>query len=138
MIGPLILATARGLLGTPWRHMGRSEAGLDCIGLVWLAAYRAGVMLPHPPPYTREPQDHALREALHAHLRPIPLGQAAAGDVLLFNLGLYAGHLGLAGTHPAYTVPSVVHAHLPRRKVVEEPLAAFLPRLTGAFRFPEA
>ena len=28
-----ILAHARGYLGTPWVHQGRSSAGLDCLGL---------------------------------------------------------------------------------------------------------
>jgi cell wall-associated NlpC family hydrolase len=135
MIGAPILDQARTLLGVPWRHMGRSTAGLDCIGLVWLAARQAGVALPEPPPYAREPQDHALRAALHLHLLPVALDATRPGDVLLFNLGLYAGHLGLAGQHPAYGVPSVVHAHLPRRAVVEEPRAPFAPRLTGAFRW---
>lgn len=134
-MGARVLDEARALVGVPWRHMGRSAAGVDCIGLVWLAANRAGVLLPEPPPYAREPQDQALREALHRHLVPVVLSDARDGDVLLFNLGLYAGHVGLAGTHPAYGVPSVVHAHLPRRAVVEEPLAPFLPHLTGAFRW---
>ncbi len=135
MTGAQILAAARALLGVPWRHMGRSPLGLDCIGLVWLAAHRAGLTLPEPPPYAREPQDQALRTALHQHLLPIAPADAQDGDVLLFNLGLYAGHLGLAARHPAYGAPSLVHAHLPRRAVVEELRAPLLPHLTGAFRW---
>ena len=64
MIGAAVLAEARAMVGVPWRHMGRSTAGVDCIGLILLAAFRAGVALPEPAPYAREPQDHALRAAL--------------------------------------------------------------------------
>lgn len=135
MTAAAVLAEARACIGVPWRHLGRSQAGLDCIGLLWVAAIRAGLTLPEPPPYTREPQDHTLREQLHRHLDAVPLPEAADGDVLLFNMGLYGAHVGLAATHPAYAVPSVVHAHLPRRAVVEEALGPFLPGLTGAFRW---
>ena len=51
MIGERVLAEARALLGTQWRHLGRSETGIDCIGLVLVAAARAGIVLPDPAPY---------------------------------------------------------------------------------------
>ena len=38
MIGATVLAEARAMVGVPWRHMGVSAAGVDCIGLVLLAA----------------------------------------------------------------------------------------------------
>jgi len=135
MIGAAVLAEARSLIGTRWRHLGRNAAGLDCIGLVWLAARRAGVALPEPEPYAREPQDQALRAALHLHLDPVPLDQAGPGDVLLFNMGIYAGHVGVSSVHPDYGVASLVHAHLPRHAVVEELLAPLARELTGAFRW---
>lgn len=34
---------ARGLVGTRWRHEGRNEGGLDCIGLPLLAMSNAGM-----------------------------------------------------------------------------------------------
>lgn len=123
------------LIGTPWRHLGRDRAGLDCIGLALLAGAQSGHAVPEVPPYTREPQDHALRRALAQHMDEVPVSSAAPGDVLLFKLGVYGGHVGLRALHPAYAVPSVIHAHLPRRQVVEEVLAPFLPHLTGAFRW---
>ena len=135
MIGAAVLAEARAMVGVPWRHMGRSAAGVDCIGLVLLAASRAGVALPEPAPYAREPQDHALRAALGEHLEWVPLDQVQDGDVVLFSMGIYAGHVGIAGLHPIYGVPSVIHAHLPRRCVIEEPREAFARHLTGAYRW---
>lgn len=40
-----LIAEARRLCGTPYRHQGRSASGVDCIGLVVLAARNAGVDL---------------------------------------------------------------------------------------------
>lgn len=126
---------ARMLIGTPWRHLGRDRAGLDCIGLLLLAGAMAGHSLPDPPPYTREPQDHALRQTLGQLMDAVPVDAAEPGDVLIFKLGIYGGHVGIRAVHPAYAVPSVIHAHLPRRGVVEEVLAPFRPDLNGAYRW---
>ncbi len=137
MTGCSALAAGRVLLDAPWRHLGRSPAGVDCIGLVLLAARDVGLTLPDPAPYAREPSSQALREGLAAHLDQVPLDATQPGDVLVFNMGLYAAHVGLLGVHPAYAVPSVLHAYLPRRHVVEEVLAPIVPQLTGAYRWRE-
>lgn len=137
MIGSRILAEARAHLGVPWRHLGRTPAGLDCIGLVLLAAEAAGLTLDDPAPYAREPSSQRLRQGIAEHLDAVPLDALADGDLLVFNMGLYAGHLGLHGTHPAYGAPSVLHAYLPRRCVVEELLDPMRPSLTGAYRWRE-
>lgn len=137
MIGERVLAEARKLIRTPWRHLGRNEAGLDCIGLVLLAASRAGIVLPDPSPYAREPSEQKLRQGLASVLDHVPLPEVAPGNVLVMNLGLYAGHVGLYATHRVYGAPSVVHAYLPRRCVVEELLQQHDAVLTGAYRFRE-
>ena len=126
---------ARQYVGVPWRHLGRSREGIDCIGLVLLAARDCGIAADDPAPYAREPSSQRLRQELARHLDEVPIAAARAGDVLVFNLGLYAGHLGVRGVHPAYRVPSVIHAYAPRRRVVEEPLATIdAGTLTGVFR----
>ena len=135
MIGSNILAAGRIHLGVPWRHLGRTPAGLDCIGLVLLAAEAAGLTLEDPAPYAREPSSQRLRQGIAEHLDAVPLDTLADGDLLMFNMGLYAGHLGLSGTHPAYAAASVLHAYLPRRAVVEELLEPMRASLTGAYRW---
>ena len=127
---------ARRFLGTPWRHMGRSEAGVDCIGLVILAARRCGLEVEEPPPYQREPQGDALLQGLLRHGRRV--AEMAPGDLLLFRMGLYGGHVGVATLHAAYRVPAVLHAYAPRRHVVEQPLDDELRRaLVAVIRVAE-
>jgi cell wall-associated NlpC family hydrolase len=128
-------AAARAWLGVPWRHLGRSREGLDCIGLVLVAARACGIEADDPAPYAREPSSQRLRQELAQALDEVPIAEARPGDVLVFNLGLYAGHIGIRAEHPHYCVPSVIHAYAPRRMVVEEPLASLdAGTLTGAFR----
>ena len=129
------VAAARSYVGVPWRHLGRSRTGVDCIGLVLLAAREAGVELPDPAPYAREPQGTRLLEGILAHTTRV--AEAAPGDVLLFRLGLYCGHVGIASTHPAWGVPACLHAYAPRKQVVEQPMDGELrAALLGAFRLP--
>lgn len=127
------VAAARSYVGVPWRHLGRSRTGVDCIGLVLLAAREAGVELPDPAPYVREPQGTRLLEGILAHTTRV--AEAAPGDVLLFRLGLYGGHVGIASTHPAWHVPACLHAYAPRRQLVEQPMDPELrAALLGVFR----
>ena len=129
------VAAARSYVGVPWRHLGRARTGVDCIGLVLLAARDAGVELPDPAPYAREPQGTRLLEGILGHATRV--AEAAPGDVLLFRMGLYGGHVGIASVHPAWGVPACLHAYAPRRQVVEQPMDAELrAALIGAFRLP--
>lgn len=129
------VTAARCYVGVPWRHLGRGRTGVDCIGLVLLAAREAGVELPDPAPYAREPQGTRLPEGILAHATRV--AEASLGDVLLFRLGLYGGHVGIASTHPAWGVPACLHAYAPRKQVVEQPMDGELrAALLGAFRLP--
>jgi hypothetical protein len=129
------VAAARSFVGVPWRHLGRSRTGVDCIGLVLLAAREAGVELPDPAPYAREPQGTRLLEGILA--RTARVSEILPGDVLLFRMGLYGGHVGIASVHPNWGVPACLHAYAPRRAVVEQPMDAELrAALIGAFRLP--
>lgn len=140
--GVLALAEARLWIGTPYVHQASARgAGTDCLGLlrgVWRALYGTE---PEPvPPYTpdwaetggREP----LAEAAARWLRPRPLGQPAAGDVLLFRMraGGPAKHLGLQGGTGA--AASFVHAYS-GHAVIESPLStAWARRIVARYGFP--
>ena len=134
-VAAALVAAARGYVGVPWRHLGRSRTGVDCIGLMLLAAREAGCDLPDPAPYAREPQGTRLLEGILGHAARVTA--PAPGDVLLFRMGLYGGHVGIASIHPAWGVPACIHAYAPRRQVVEQPMDTELrSALIGAFRLP--
>ena len=137
-----IVAAARGWIGTPYRHQAsRRGAGADCLGLVrglWRELY--GAEPETAPAYTMdwsEPQrDEALWAAAARHLRQKPVGDASAGDVLLFRMrrGAVAKHLGILSV--AGMAGAFVHAYA-RHGVVESPLSApWRRRVVACFEFP--
>lgn len=46
MSAEAFVAAARSYIGVPWKHQGRSRAGLDCIGLIILAGRDIGIAVP--------------------------------------------------------------------------------------------
>jgi NlpC/P60 family putative phage cell wall peptidase len=137
-----IVQAARGWIGTPYMHQQATKgAGCDCLGLlrgVWREVL--GAEPEQIPAYSMdwsEPQgDERLWAAAARHLRAKPVGDAAAGDVLLFRMraGSVAKHLGIQGQ--AGAASSFIHAYA-GRGVVESPLSApWARRVVARFEFP--
>ena len=89
-------------LGVPFRHRGRTRNGLDCIGLIILAARAMSVPVFDQKVYGREPWRDGLRAHLQAHLgdpvdRPIQVD-----DVLLMRLRpeQEPSHVAIVAPHP--------------------------------------
>ena len=134
-----IVARARAWIGTPYHHQASCRAvGADCLGLVrgvWLELY--GASSEQPPAYSRDWAEASGEETLMAaaarHLRPIEIGRAAAGDVVVFRLraGLVAKHVAIL-TGP----DSFVHA-MEGGPACEVALASWWRRrIAGVFSFP--
>lgn len=127
---PAIVAAARGCVGTRFRVQGRVPGvGLDCAGVVQVAARAAGTALPDEPGYSLRGEGLARVDALIAAAME-RVDAADAGDVLLFDPGGGMRHLGV------WTGTSLIHAHAGLRRVVEGP-ADPAWALIGAFRFRE-
>lgn len=140
-----VVASARGWLGTPYRHQASAKgAGADCLGLlrgVWREVI--GPEPETPPAYTpdwSEPsREERLLEAATRHLAPIPPGAAGPGDVLLFRMmrTAPAKHLAILTESGAPGgEPRMIHAYS-GRGVVESSLGpSWRRRIAAAFRFP--
>lgn len=125
---------ARSLIGTKWRHMGRSTFGVDCLGLVILSLKSAGYPFKYERRYGREPWKDGLREALVDHFgEPFEkYGDFKPGDVALIkwetneqpaHVGLVADYRygGLSLIH-SYSLISVTEHRIDRRwkkKIIE-------------------
>ncbi len=142
-IGDKVVTSARGWIGTPYRHQAsRKNAGTDCLGLlrgVWREVL--GVEPERPPAYSKDWSEPANVETLWTaaarHLIPKELDDEAPGDVLLFRMreGSVAKHLGIAGR--VGDDASFIHAYS-GHTVVESPLSApWRRRIAARFKFPE-
>jgi len=126
----LIVATARGWVGTPYRHLSATKgAGCDCLGLirgVWGELYGA---LPEVPNYRADMRDH--RDLLAAAEARLARAELDAGTIVLFRLGSVPRHCGIM-TGPG----RFIHAQ-ERIGVVEANLTeGWLKRVVGCFAFP--
>jgi NlpC/P60 family putative phage cell wall peptidase len=127
----LVVDTARGWLGTPYRHLSATKhAGCDCLGLirgVWAELYGA---LPEVPNYRADARDH--RDLLAAAEQRLALAEPGAGTIVIFRLGAAPRHCGIM------TAPDrLIHAQ-ERIGVVEANLTdGWARRVVGCFAFPE-
>lgn len=106
------IAEVNRLVGTPYRHQGRSRCGVDCIGLIIVAAQAAGwTGTPPAADYSRQPSGRTFLAGLESHLVRVPMAEAVPGDVLFIRFRLHAG-LSRVVSQPHHvavlTAPSVV------------------------------
>lgn len=130
----LIVASARSMLGTPFRHQGRVPGvGLDCVGLVIAVARELDLSGYDVTGYSRLPQPALLRHHLAcAGLVEHPPSAARPGDVMLMRLRRLAQHLAIR------TDIGMIHSHIGSGGVVEHRLAPnWQERLLSVFRFPD-
>jgi cell wall-associated NlpC family hydrolase len=123
-----MVAYARSLVGTPFRHRGRSVRGVDCIGLVVLALRQVGVTTADERLYGRtpEPEGAKLRQTLVDHFgQPIP--ELQPGAIVTMQWHGRPNHVGIVGETP-YGELSLIHADSKMGAVVEHRLADPWPR----------
>lgn len=141
----VIVAAARGWIGTPYRHQASLKGvGCDCLGLVrgvWRELY--GAEPEAPPPYRPDWAETGGAETLLAaatrHLTPIATDAFQPGDLLLFRMtpGACVKHCAIvSAAAPGDPDPRIVHAYW-GRAVVESWLGPWWRRrLAAAFAFP--
>lgn len=128
------IAAARACIGTPFHPQGRAVgAGLDCAGLIIVAAAAAGVTLADNQTYAMPPDATTLlygltQNGMEAQALITP------GALLLFRIGGQPQHLAIASA-----ADQMIHAYAPAGRVVETSIgAAWHSRLIGIFSFPDS
>lgn len=126
-----MVAAARRCLGTPFHHQGRAPGiGLDCIGLIVIAAHAAGILVRDRTGYGQRPDGRSLQDALLSH-GAVATGVWQAGDILLFRYDGQPQHVALATG-----ADSMIHSFAPARGVVETSIGDYWRRrLAAAYRF---
>jgi len=136
-----LIAAARSFLGVPFRHLGRSRRGVDCLGLVVCSMQAIGREMADRKAYGRDPVADGMAHAARAHFgapvwrkgQPMSL---QSGDVVLMQWDQEPNHVALITDYPHGGL-AVIHAlaHKSVRRVVEHRLAGPWPeRITEGFR----
>lgn len=123
-----LIAEGREWIGTRWHHQAALKGvGCDCIGLVRGAAKNVGLLVDLEDRiemqqfigYGRAPHDGRLERFCQlAFGKPFHFSKAQTGDVLLMRFNSSPQHIAFLATHSDGN-PSVIHAYVPARQVVE-------------------
>lgn len=131
--GQAIVEEARRWIGRPFRHQGRSEYGVDCIGLVILVRH---TLAPWPrairraPDYRRNPNGQLLLE-LPEHLEPIVKPEPGCVAVITWPRQKHPSHVAIL------TPETIIHAYAAAGRVVETSYAGHWLRQTHSlWRLP--
>jgi cell wall-associated NlpC family hydrolase len=135
-----VVAAARTWIGATWHHQGRSEHGVDCVGLVVMVCRSVGLAgytdAADVASYPREPKAaDFVGYFLKGGGTRVPILDALPGDLLLFREQRYPCHVAILASDPRGA--TIIHAHATRRAVLEEAMIAeWLGKRVAAIRLP--
>lgn len=107
-MGPSMSHWVSDLIGIPFEEHGRTRLGCDCWGLVRLGLERGfGLLVPdYSEGYLTSTDREEIQALMHRETvggwREVPIGEASAGDVLLFRIQGQVCHAGLAIAPPVF------------------------------------
>lgn len=129
MIRDQAVLAARRWVDTPYRHKGRSDRGLDCIGLAVVVARSFGIAIADEENYTNwaDPQRRLLKVMETHGCRIAHPESPFPGTIGIFSQAGLPGHVGIFSRK--HGVVHLIHAHIRHRRVVEEPYASRDPEL---------
>lgn len=112
-----IVDSARKYLGVKFQHQGRTDRGLDCLGLIVRAATDCGIICNDRTDYSHRLVRNTLLNGILQHCDPIT--EPVVGCIALFELDTLQQHCALVtSVDPIY----VIHAYAPIKMVVEHNL----------------
>lgn len=94
----MIAEHARTLVGVPFAHCGRTQTGLDCVGVVLASCRAAGVDLGDYRGYSRQQTMNdatAMLSPILTHFDCVPRSSISPGDLLLFSVRGVLTHVGV-------------------------------------------
>lgn len=106
-------------LGVKFRHRGRTTRGLDCLGLVVLAARDCGYEAKDKKVYGRQPFNDGLRQGLIDNGCVPVTREMRPGDILLMKHYLHdkePTHVGIVTEHPHGL--GIIHSYAAMGRVV--------------------
>lgn len=127
-----LVNVARQWLGTPFRHEGRSAAGVDCYGLLIVVATETGLDIPIESGYGKRPSGSHMRKMLEQYATPVPISEMQLADILHVKFSDQPQHLAIvSGVAPL----RIIHADAIAGRVVEHGLSdEWRSRVRGCYR----
>ena len=124
-----IIDEARKWIGTRWRHQGRNEHGIDCVGLLIVVVEKFNLRVFYENNYRRSVDFTALIEPFYTHCRRKSISKKQPGDIILMRDAILPCHAAIVSDKT-----NIIHASAIRRKVIEEPMVGSLFEPTHCFQ----
>ncbi len=120
-INEQILDAVLEMVGWPHRHAGRNKYGVDCVGVVILAAHKCGITTYDTVNYSQRPNVENILREMKNHLKQIGRQEELkSGDVLMFSIRGHPCHLSVLDMQSK--IPYIIHSTERSGKVIREPL----------------
>lgn len=113
-----IVQAARDYIGTPWIHEGRSDGGLDCVGLIQMVCDKFNIYYEDLKGYSAAPNGHMFLNHLTKYLTVNKNCDYQDGSIGLFRQNRFPCHIGIFATNE-FGQRTLIHASLSARKVEE-------------------
>jgi len=131
-----IVAAARELIDTPFRHQGRAPGvGVDCAGVFVLVCRAFGLPVEDEPAYGRNPYKGLLEQCIERQpfMTKVPKDEAQEGDILLMRFEGEPQHIAI---HAGATM---IHSYEHAGRVVEHRISSmWRARIVHVYRFEGA
>ncbi len=125
-------------IGVRFRHRGRTERGLDCIGLLVLTAKDCGYDIYKEIPYGREPKNAMMEAQFFEYLGNPVDKKPEVNDIVLMKLRPEAqpSHVGVITHHPHGL--GIIHAYGEAGRVVHQRFSNKIAnKVVGVYEWPE-
>jgi cell wall-associated NlpC family hydrolase len=129
-----VIAEAKTLIDTPFRHQGREKGvGIDCLGVISISANTCGLKIKDRTDYSHQPS-LLLQQALREQMIKVSKDELRVADVLLMKYE-EPQHLALVTCVEPLTI---IHAFAQAKKVLEQEVDPYMwKRVVSAYRFKE-
>jgi len=129
---------AHNMLDVPYKHQGRTDQSVDCIGLVLCIGSKLGLLDYEPYLYSKRPDGQKLLAEARRVLVQRPSLELVGGSIAVLRTNQFPCHFGII-TECSRGLPSLVHALASRRKVTKDllsPTSRFTENIVAIFDFP--
>lgn len=131
-----IITEAKKYLGVPYKHAGRNEFGMDCVGPIIKVGHNLKLFSYDTINYPKRPSGTDFIQKMGQHMQRIQVAEATHGDVIVCSEPRHPCHCGFLEISPSGQ-KYMIHAYAPARKVIREPITPFREaRMMLAFRYP--
>jgi len=136
-----IVRSARGMVGTPFHHLGRTpgpSGAIDCVGLLACVGKEIGGSVVDEPIYPKETDGSVLMRCLSSCCEMLETKRPMRGDIVVFKRGRATWHACIVSKLAPLTM---IHAwgRYTRGAVREEPLSPRWSRsIHSVWRYKEA